>query len=501
MKKIISMLLVMTALFSLVACQATPEDAIIVKKDTERMVEQASSPENGSLMDELAIPDGRYTFSASGLDGRLSIEVDAEIARPDADKMPIVRVAKGGFSQELVTNVFNYFFPDDKPHDVSGKVQSKAEIEKTIIGAKQRLLNGSYATDFGYTEEEYREFIAYLEQAYEDAPEAVPEAPVSDGTLAMTALEGAGDYLLLDVSTSKGASDTGDLSRTMSVSTPYSRQALESGFGSHLYYSLFSKSGALPDYNTAGIIRTDGTNLPQAAKDKLTVSYDEAVALCDGFFEGIGLSDEYRLGHAFLASDRETDGFGEAGKETSAQNYAYKLYYTRVIKSVPCFVNADWGLTDTEFSIPWSYECICFIVDNNGLVNLSWDNPVEVMETVQENAALKTFDEIMGIFEAMVKTEYEAVTNLSTEGSGKMDISIDAIQFCLVRVREQNAQNATGLLVPAWVFYGNNEITYGDGSVSYDLAHGSANAWNKEPFPILIINAIDGSVIDLAKGY
>ena len=40
-----------------------------------------------------------------------------------------------------------------------------------------------------------------------------------------------------------------------------------------------------------------------------------------------------------------------------------------------------------------------------------------------------------------------------------------------------------------------------NGSVSYDLAHGSGSTWNKEPFPVLIINAIDGSIIDLGKGY
>ena len=44
-------------------------------------------------------------------------------------------------------------------------------------------------------------------------------------------------------------------------------------------------------------------------------------------------------------------------------------------------------------------------------------------------------------------------------------------------------------------------MTYGDGQVSYDSHGNNASVWNKEPFPILIINAIDGSIIDLARGY
>lgn len=114
---------------------------------------------------------------------------------------------------------------------------------------------------------------------------------------------------------------------------------------------------------------------------------------------------------------------------------------------------------------------------------------------------MKPFDQIMGVFETMVKTEYEAFVDQWTDGRGEMDIDISAIQFCLVRVREPNVNNATGLMVPAWVFYGNNEMIYDDGHISYDSHGGSASSWNKEPFPILIVNAIDGSIIDLSKGY
>ena len=113
---------------------------------------------------------------------------------------------------------------------------------------------------------------------------------------------------------------------------------------------------------------------------------------------------------------------------------------------------------------------------------------------------MKPFDEIIGIFETMVKTEYEAYVDQWTDGHGEMDIDISAIQLGLVRVREPNVNNATGLMVPAWVFYWNNKMTYGDGHVSYDSHGNNASVWNKEPFPILIINAIDGSIIDLARG-
>ena len=197
--------------------------------------------------------------------------------------------------------------------------------------------------------------------------------------------------------------------------------------------------------------------------------------------------------------------YGGNGKELGApaENYAYRLYYTRMINGIPCFVNTDIGLDDSNngtTSLPWYYEYISFAVDNSGLTYLSWHNPIEIMDTVTENAALLPFNDIINVFEAMIRIEYEAFLNKWTEGSGEMDINIDTVELCLVRVRERDSE-ATGLLVPAWVFYGNNTVVSNDGSTLYDLAHGNASSWNKEPFPILIINAVDGSTIDLGRGY
>lgn len=129
--------------------------------------------------------------------------------------------------------------------------------------------------------------------------------------------------------------------------------------------------------------------------------------------------------------------FSGDGKKIGApaENYAYNLYYTRYVQGVSSFVNTDWGLTDNDSSIPWSYECICFTVNNNGIVSIEWHNPTNALETVQESSAMKPFDEIIGIFETMVKTEYEAYVDQWTDGRGEMDIDISAIQLGLVRAR------------------------------------------------------------------
>ena len=67
---------------SLAACQETPDEVVVVKKDTERMIEQAGSEDNGNKLSELGIPDEHYTFNSELANGRLKINVDADIRVP-----------------------------------------------------------------------------------------------------------------------------------------------------------------------------------------------------------------------------------------------------------------------------------------------------------------------------------------------------------------------------------------------------------------------------------
>lgn len=65
-------------------CQPTPEQEIVVKKDMDRMLAQAAQSDNGAFMNDMNIPEGRYRFSAEELNGRVRINVDAEIIKPTA---------------------------------------------------------------------------------------------------------------------------------------------------------------------------------------------------------------------------------------------------------------------------------------------------------------------------------------------------------------------------------------------------------------------------------
>ena len=70
MKKYIAILLCMAVAAGVAACQPTPENPILVEKDSERLIEQAGKKDNGvSLSDMLAL-ENNYQFNYMSQNGR-----------------------------------------------------------------------------------------------------------------------------------------------------------------------------------------------------------------------------------------------------------------------------------------------------------------------------------------------------------------------------------------------------------------------------------------------
>lgn len=448
MKRFLSILMVITTVFVFAACQVTPEEPIVVKKDTERLVEQAGAQEGGTNLTELGIPEGQYTFDTTGANGKLRIHVDADILKPDVSSMPITKVSMGLFSQEQVTGIFNYLFPDEKPKYDFGQVETKADIEQEILLLKKQLSDG----DYDGSEDELKDKIAKMEEAHQAAPDTAPEGGVSDGTL-----------------TRFGSESSDSTSRALSVSDDeyslhiFTHTSIEGVNGMQLptmYY--YSKA---PDrvYTTRNIIRTNGTNLPEAAAKSLTIPYDEAQALCVGFFEAAGFSrNDFGLADSFVLDDTGAD-------ELPGSNYAYRFTYARMFENIPLFFDRAGQLNnaDKAFALPWSYEFIEFTIDSKGIVSVQWRMPVNIGNIVENASALKSFDEIMDIFEGMMKTSYEGIVLTTFNGDVEFDINVDRVELCLLRIREQGGLQTDGLLIPAWVFSGHNKGTDKNGEVKY----------------------------------
>ena len=94
---------ILTTAMLLTACQATPEQPVIVQKDMQQMIEKANAAEgtedDGSLRERLRISD-RYCTDFSGYNGDLTVHADAVVIVPDAEALSSIRVGKRFFTQE-----------------------------------------------------------------------------------------------------------------------------------------------------------------------------------------------------------------------------------------------------------------------------------------------------------------------------------------------------------------------------------------------------------------
>ena len=269
MKRLTAILLSIFTLFALTACQPTPEAAVVVQKDTDRMVEQAANMENGQTLSDLSIPEGRYVLDNEAAGGRLKIHVDTKVRKPDVGSIPIRKAAITVFTQEQVTGIFNYLFPDEKPINQSYIRETKADIEKQILLLRQRLEDKSYLSN-GQTEDEMLALIAAAEERYKTAPETLPAPAASDGT--MTLYEG-------QATDENGISIAGETSRFyllsasfdgytrgISVSTAFSASLRDLESANHKSGVLSYWDNSTPAYTTKGMLRTDGSSLPEAAQ-------------------------------------------------------------------------------------------------------------------------------------------------------------------------------------------------------------------------------------------
>lgn len=474
MKQAISIVAALLAGVLLFAgCQATPEQPVVMQKDMEQMLEKAQDTqapaEAQTLAEQYCIPE-RWTQEWSGADGKLALRVDAPITVPET-AMPVVKVKAEGFSQETATALFRYFM-DGKmamTRNSGPSVMTKAEIEELILLYKRQIADGTIEEQQMLTPEEAEEEIKRLEEEYQSAPAATAddEPTVSDGTMR-----------LREESYSNGYSVTTEKLYELNVAAgeerlSVRRPAQENGSltGSFMYtHSVNEDSGRF--FN--GAPRVLPEDAPESERPSL--SLEEAGALCEEVFEAMGVAD-VQLAQAYVT--------GTPG------DYAYILYYVRTVAGVPvalCVEGFCMGDGETNVSLPWDYEQIWFLLTDRGIEEISWTSPTVTGEVVTESAKLLSWQEISEIAETFLFTIYEP----KTEFFGlerKVAVHIDDIHLSLLRVRENNAHGRTGFYVPTWVFYGEEYID--------DFP--SVNGVDKHI--VLAINAIDGSVIDLSKGY
>ena len=511
MKKCVCIML-LAVLLLLCACQPTPDEEVVIQKDFEKMIEkaQATPAEEtvtipGMTQEETPKLHGEHiSESFTGRSEHFTVEIDADVIRPDGS-LPIVRVKPSEFNAE---NLQPYFETLTNGEDFYLKnVGSKEYLEKMIIEMQTELDAGLPSMDRdGLGEQEiqnefevWKSEIEKLKKLWENASDG-PGTPVK--RLSDVDWDGIPYYLGWVLTTD-------DQQASFSF-----HQNAEVREGDHVipyiqssvYYENRNRE---PDTKSHDYRRfsdvTGETTIPNGTGLKLSSA--EAQAEAERLIAEIGIKD-LEADRVYLMQEKVLNGGNEGIVINDklpadyAYQYLYEIRFCRKANGITVVMPSSMGSSsvqsETEYAPFWSYEELYIRVGNKGVCAFMYQAPLEVVQTVVEDASLMPFSDILAIAKKMIPVIHESKLN-EPYCYREMEFHIDRITLSLQRISEKDNLNY-GLLVPVWCFWGTDRYVDRDGTVSMNDISGQYG----DPcgyLPLLCVNAVDGSIIDPIKGY
>lgn len=469
MKKTICIVLsALTALAVFAGCQKTPENPLIVEKNMENMLEKAqetehSESDNLSLKEKTQVSFEELAFEET--DENVTISAHAAIQVPDGKEMSIIRVKPGDFTQEQITALWNELIGQKEMLKEQNQL-TKAEIENEILFHKERINKAESEEEKSYHEEQ----IAYYTGLYDTAPESIVPEP-ADGNLESFDNGSGTAYTGIRAVSADGL---------IRFSAENSYQG-EDGIrhDATFYYSRSYENETeiidrQPEIETIEVSIDDKT-VPKEALG-LKLSPIEAAEQINAFFETVNLP--FAAAEMTLKHDKDNN------------TWYYSAFGTRLVGYIPsAFILGESYYEQRDgnnsYMESWNYETVTVSVDDSGIRGVSWEYPVKIIENVVDNSSLLPFSDIQDIFKKMMFVTYK----FQARDIDALILDVTDIRLESIRVIEQNAKERQGLLVPAWNFYGTRTRQSGE------------DRDTTSKMILLSVNAIDGTIIDVSKGY
>ncbi len=170
------------------------------------------------------------------------------------------------------------------------------------------------------------------------------------------------------------------------------------------------------------------------------------------------------------------------GSHVAENQPSYALSYTRVIDGIPLLASGGSFMSsvgrDDVYVPPVGYEEVMFAINREGTVtSFDWRNPYEI-SAERLPVTLLPFETILSIAEKTMPLQYQY-----WEVHGDVGLHVYRIDLGYMAILQRDT--LTFALTPVWNFYG------------YDVPLDP----NMGIRPLLTVNAVDGTVIDLAYGY
>ena len=469
------------ALSLLSACQPTPEVEPVAQKDSEALIERVEVAEE-DVADMAKAPESRHiTRELTEVSQRTGIDItiDADVVLPETDAIPVARVQNGHQDMSVLENIWKIV------GNGSGMLEdfprSYYEGQASMWMEYREAGNLDKYSSFEEMDAAISELLA--EAATKSAePVFFPESPMD----VMQTGEKLHDTDMYNCHeghvTFFGLSDQGTVSE-VHLDTDWFVEYLRDIDDRYIWNS----SNPLDIYLPAIERGEFKIQLPER-------SIEDAQAYAEQLLADIGITD-FTCVVARIAP-LIPRFFNE---QQDVCPCAYELLFTRQVAGVNVTYNdvqssggelRDRPVDSPDYTPIWDYEYIQLFVDDAGVLYMSYNQPHEVTEIVTESAEILSLEEAVASFERMIGYQYAAYETGQRELCDDAYLCIDEIRLGLTRIAEKNAQQQ-GYLVPSWTFFGSYDL---DGFWPDGEGHHGTEA-------ILIVNALDGSIIDPDRGF
>jgi hypothetical protein len=507
-------LLVLLLSLALLACVPTPEEEFVVNKGDEKEWQQAAEPENVGTGGTGGVPENENVFvSVAANDPELPTESklyerlgapkywstdmdvngvrvvaeEAPVILPIVDRVPAAEAQPTAFSEQELNAAVDAFFGKRQIDWYDYGTYTKERIAE-LIRYWQDLL--PTAEDEAHSEY-WMQRIKELSEAYNRAPSESDLKPIPLAPTEYT-VDSGGEY----VRTMHGLLARAEIDGeqwVLELTQDYGNQILEIAIdGKQTDVSVFGRSsfGGNPVIDTPwGVTLSKGDAIAQG--NAIVQAIDENYSLCFCGPAAARFADDYNV----------------------TRNWGWGLVYMREINGFPsAFASREIGdrMDDETNSIP-SYERLFLVIDDQGPVYLHWQTPMEITRILGADQTLLSFDEAVSKGKNMIAAHWA----YELERDPGSYVKIDKVKLGLCRIAKKSGGY---YYVPAYYFYldivdteeyrnkYNNgwENFYRDERAALERSNGvvkgDTNGYFRE-YNVVVINALDGTAIDLGKGY
>ena len=465
-------------LLILSGCQATPETASVASKNDgafEAALESAAESRPETEADE-TVGGGEqgYTTSFTSTDG--SIQYTADIEMPMAENTAdVFRVTPHNITSEEAERVARALFNDADIYEYTTEL-SKAEIEESILKLRQHISDREALVEYyggnealvEQVQADYESRIAALEALYDSASDTVTPIPCEwvFHTEDYYAEQGLGiaydDSSLLEI-----------MATAWVDGTPYKFLAMNRESSDYRLHSIYAYIDDL-------LVR------PAQKYSRDEITEDDVAAMttqAEAILAGMNMGD-WVIDSAIVGTRMDNDG-GEPFHILTIT--ACPVYNGVKVLHQPQLLTLK---SEDAYAANYYYEEIIFTFSGGQLTSFFFESPLDVIDS-SGDVALLPFGDITNRLETQMRLSSASYTLFADHA----EVEITRAELGLARIRVQNSDSQF-YLTPAYTFYGITTL-YDENGMEITLPFSN----NTTDDILLVINAVDGSIINTELGY